>query len=140
MNTEPTNNSTSRSAGDHPAVSALLRSAYAAPTDAAYWAGLEQRVLARLRESGPITWWAVFSEWRSAGLVAAAAALLITGAAIVHEQRVIAETRELAAGAALFTVFDSTSEGVGIALRPSSVSAPRGRLDVPERYLEVIRP
>ena len=94
--------------------------------------------MARLRENGPIAWWAVFSEWRSAGLVAAAVALVIAGAAIVHEQQVIASTRELAAGAAAFTVFDSTSDGVAIAL--TAPSGKRNKLDAPERYLDLIKP
>lgn len=137
MNNEAPKNSSSVT-GDNPAVTSLLRSVYAAPTDSAYWAGLEQRVIARLRENGPIAWWAVFSEWRAAGMVAAAAALFIAGAAIVHEQQVIAETRELAAGAAVYTIFDSTSDGVAIALTASS--GKRSRLDAPERYINLIKP
>lgn len=138
MNTEPDKASSQRSTGDNPAVSALLRTMYSAPADPAYWSGLEQRVMARLRENGPVAWWAVFSEWRQAGLVAAALALLIAGAAIVHEQRVIASTRELAAGVAAFTVFDNNSDG-----KPIALTAPSGKatkLDAPERYLDLIKP
>ena len=106
------------------------------PSDQAYWTGLEQRVIAGLRENGPVAWWAVFSEWRSAGMVAAAVALLIAGAAIVREQQVIANTRDMAAGAAAFTVFDSTYDGQAIALTPGK----HARLDAPERYIDLIKP
>lgn len=60
MNGDQSHKLSLRSDGDNPALTALLRSTYTAPTDDEYWAGLEQRVLAHIRESGPIAWWAVF--------------------------------------------------------------------------------
>lgn len=170
MNVENTDNSSVQSAGDDPALTALLRNtyaapadasywagfeqrvisqvqdtlllkgAYAAPADSAYWAGLEQRVMTRLRENGPVAWWAVFAEWRQAGLVAAAAVIFVAGATAVHEQRVYKASREEAAAAAAFTVFDSTSDPINIAMPAASASGKRARLAAPERYLDLIRP
>lgn len=170
MNGLDDNNSSVRSAGDDPALTSLLRATYAAPTeagywagfeqrimaqvsdtqllqseyaapsDATYWAGLEQRVMTRLRETTPVAWWAVFSEWRQAGMVAAAAVILVAGATAVHEQQLSKASREEAAAAAAFTVFDSTSEPINIAMPQPSASGKRARLSAPERYLDLIRP
>lgn len=170
MNVDNTNTSSVRSAGDDPALTALLRnaytapaeasywtgmerrvmmqvqdtqllkSAYAAPADSDYWTGLEQRVMSRLRENGSGAWWTVFAEWRQAGLVAAAAVIFVAGATAVHEQRVYKASREEAAAAAAFTVFDSTSEPINIAMPAASAGGKRARLAAPERYLDLIRP
>ena len=79
-------------AGD-PALNALLRAAYASPTSESYWAGLEQRVLARLSEAQPPAWWSVFADVRTVGLVAATLTLLLAGAAMsVHVGGSIAMT------------------------------------------------
>ena len=59
-----------RSAGADPALTALLRDAYAAPVDDGYWQGFEQRIMARLSDSPVVSWWSVMSEWRTAGAVA----------------------------------------------------------------------
>ena len=76
MKMGPTDNAGKPGNSDQsPAVTALLRSMYAPPSNPAYWSGLEQRIISRLRENGPVAWWAVFSEWRSAGMIAAAVAL-----------------------------------------------------------------
>lgn len=170
MNSQDDNNSSVRSVGDDPALTSLLRTVYAAPTESAYWAGLEQRVMAqvsdtallvseyaapsddsywagleqrvmsRLRENTPVAWWAVFSEWRQAGLVAAAAVILVAGATAVHENQVYKASKEEAAAAAAFTVFDSTSDPINIAMPQTSPNAKRARLAAPERYLDLIRP
>jgi anti-sigma-K factor RskA len=138
MTTGSTNKSSEpRSEENNPAMTALLRSMYAAPTDPAYWSGLEARVLTRLRENGPVAWWAGFSEWRSAGLVAAAVVLLIAGVTVVREQQKLANTRDMAAGAAAFTVF-GTSDDAAIALTPPT--GKNARLDAPERYIDLIKP
>ncbi|MGH7696502.1 MAG: hypothetical protein ACRENH_16060, partial [Gemmatimonadaceae bacterium] len=44
-----------------------------------YWSQLEARILARVRRDGPLGWWTHFPDWMRAGLIAAAAALLIVG-------------------------------------------------------------
>lgn len=170
MNGSTDNNSAVRSAGDDPALTRLLRNTYAAPPDAeywsgleqrvmaqvsdthllqgvyaapsdpTYWAGLEQRVMSRLRENGPVAWWTVFSEWRAAGMVAAAAVIFVAGATAIHEQQVYKASREEAAAAAAFTVFDSTSDPINIAMPAPSAGGKRARLAAPERYLDLIRP
>ncbi|MEP6764498.1 MAG: hypothetical protein ABJB66_09320 [Gemmatimonadaceae bacterium] len=140
MNDQQINTSSSKNSGDDPAVTTLLRHSYSAPTDAAYWATLEQRVMTRLRESGPIAWWAVFSEWRSAGMVAAAIALIIAGAAVIREQQQIASMRDVVAGAAISTVFESPSDEITIAVSPKAADSLRARKGLPERYLDVIKP
>jgi anti-sigma-K factor RskA len=140
MNDQTTNNSSSKNTGDDASVTTLLRQTYAAPADAAYWANLEQRVMTRLRESGPIAWWAVFSEWRSAGMVAAAIALIIAGAAVIREQQQIASMRDVAAGEAVSAVPESPSDEITIPVSPKAADTARARKGLPERYLDVIKP
>ena len=140
MNVDQSQNSSMRSAGDDPALTALLRSTYAAPTDAAYWSGLEQRVLTRVRESGPVAWWAVLSEWRAAGMVAAAAAVFLVGATAIREQQYKAMERVRAAMAIEANPFDTTVEPVNIAISPASPNSQRVRSSAPEHYLDLIRP
>jgi hypothetical protein len=57
----------------------VLREMYAPPADPGYWSQLEARILARVRRDGPLGWWTHFPEWMRAGLIAAAAAILIVG-------------------------------------------------------------
>lgn len=116
----------------------LLESAYAAPTDANYWNGLEQRILSRVRDQGP--WWTVLPEWRAAGMIAAAAALFLVAASTIRQQQHNAVARERATIEAEFTVFDNTVEPVNMAISPSSPGARRARSAAPERYLDLIRP
>ena len=116
----------------------LLQSAYAAPTDANYWDGLEQRVMTRVRDHSP--WWAVLPEWRAAGMIAAAAALFLVGATTIRQQQHDAVARERAAIEAEFTVFDNAVEPVNMAISPTSPGAQRARSSAPEHYLDLIRP
>jgi hypothetical protein len=73
-------------------VTAALRALMAPPHDPAYWSGLEASMLARLADDEH--WTAPFARWTSAGLIAAALAALITGAALVRVHDV--EAREMA--------------------------------------------
>ncbi len=73
-------------------VTAALRALMASPQDPAYWGALEASMLARLAEDED--WTAPFARWTSAGLIAAALAALITGAALVRTHDV--EAREMA--------------------------------------------
>ncbi len=57
----------------------VLREMYAPPADPGYWAQLEARILASVRGDGPLGWWTHFPDWMRAGLIAAAAAILIVG-------------------------------------------------------------
>ena len=74
-------------------VTAALRAVLAPPHDPAYWSGLEAAILLRLAEDED--WTAPFARWKSAGLIAAALAALITGAALVRTHEV--EAREMTA-------------------------------------------
>jgi hypothetical protein len=119
-------------------VTALLRAAYAAPSDDNYWQSFEKRVMARINESAPVAWWAVFSEWRQAGVIAATIALLLAGATMVREQQFAENARQLAAGAAYYTIFEDANGDVSVAFTvPLSDSTPVG---APERYLDAIYP
>jgi hypothetical protein len=77
---------------EDPRVTAALRALLAAPDDATYWSALEVSMLARL--AGDEDWTAPFARWTSAGLIAAALAALIAGAALVRAHEV--EAREMA--------------------------------------------
>jgi hypothetical protein len=63
----------------------LLREAYAAPADAAYWDELETRIMARVQPivgRRPVTvWTAGFGVWARAGMAAACAAAVAAGLA-----------------------------------------------------------
>ncbi len=119
-----------RSAGADPAISALLRAAYAAPREDGYWQGLEQRVMARLNESPVVAWWSVMAEWRTAGAVAATIALLLVGATMAREITMERTAREMA----MRQIIES-----GMPLDDATFSFRLGdRLppDAPERYLD----
>ena len=73
-------------------VTAALRALLAPPQDPAYWSALEAAMLMRLAEDED--WTAPFARWKSAGLIAAALAALITGAALARTHEV--EAREMA--------------------------------------------
>jgi hypothetical protein len=64
-----------------------LRSMYAAPSDAAWWVGLEQRINARIDAAiAADEWWTVPDRWLRTGLIAAGIAVIIAGAMIVRTQ------------------------------------------------------
>jgi hypothetical protein len=75
-----------------PRITAALRVLLAPPNDPAYWSALEAAMLARLAEDED--WTAPFARWTSAGLIAAALAALITGAALARTHEI--EAREMA--------------------------------------------
>ena len=80
--------------GDGPdeAVVAALRAMHAAPSGEGYWDGLEARIMARVAgDRGSV--WPFFTRWAPAGLIAAAAALLMAGYAL---KRVEAEKASVA--------------------------------------------
>jgi hypothetical protein len=59
----------------------LVRDAYAPPTNTeAYWAGLEQRIMAGIKSprAAETRWWTVLAPWAQAGLIAAAAIFAVT--------------------------------------------------------------
>ena len=55
-----------------------LRGMYAAPDDAAYWAGLHQRILSYVA-AAEVGWWTAFGSWKRLGLVAASVGLVAIG-------------------------------------------------------------
>ena len=62
-------------------VVALLRAMYSPPQGEAYWEGLEARILSKVAgDRGSV--WPFFARWAPAGLIAAAAALLMAGYAL----------------------------------------------------------
>jgi hypothetical protein len=65
-----------------------LRAIYAAPADAEYWHALEARILDRIAAGDGVldAWWSVPTGWTRIGLVAAAAAVLISGALALRTQ------------------------------------------------------
>ncbi len=79
-------------AGDSDALgeplSGLVRNAYlpVSPSESdAYWAGLEQRIMSRVRAEGADSgWWSVLAPWAQAGLVAAAAIFALTS--VINER------------------------------------------------------
>ncbi len=60
----------------------MIRDAYApaASNADAYWAGLESRIMARVRSGGErdAGWWSVMAPWARVGLIAAAAIFAVT--------------------------------------------------------------
>ncbi|MCA0375151.1 MAG: hypothetical protein LCH84_05750 [Gemmatimonadetes bacterium] len=135
-----TRNDDGRSPGADPEVTRLLQAHYAPPVDAAYWSGLEQRMLQRLSTAMQETvlrpsWWSGFAElrpadWRTAGLVAATLALLAAGATFVRDRAADAHARDIAARAAV-------EAAMPLPIDDATLSRARPHLpaDAPERYL-----
>ena len=118
-----------RSTGADPELTSLLRAAYTAPDDEDYWQQLEQRVMSRIGDSPVVAWWAVLSEWRTAGAIAATVALLLAGATVLRHGAPEYNT-DFAARAAVETgtpIDDATFSFGGRRRLP---------LDAPERYLD----
>lgn len=71
----------------------LIREAYAPPGGDAYWAQLEQRIMARVsaEQTGDTRWWNVLAPWARPALVAAAAIFALAG--IINEQLVESESQ-----------------------------------------------
>jgi hypothetical protein len=64
-----------------------LRSIYAAPSDASWWAALEQRINARIDAAVMADeWWTVPERWMRVGLIAAGFAVIVAGAMIMRSQ------------------------------------------------------
>src|SRR5471030_1033885 len=64
-----------------------LRTIYSAPSDAAWWLGLEQRINARIDAAiAADEWWTVPDRWLRTGLIAAGIAVIVAGAMIMRAQ------------------------------------------------------
>ena len=125
-----------RSPGADPAVTMLLRAAYAPPEEE-FWGGLEKKIMERLQDAPGTAWWSVFSEWRTAGVIAATIALLVTGATIMREQALADASRQLAAGAAYFNS-EGLPEGIPVTITIKSRDSIPANL--PERFLNPFQP
>ena len=64
----------------------LIRAAYLPPDGDAYWAGLEQRIMARVSssESSDSGWWSELARYARPALVAAAAIFALAG--VINQQ------------------------------------------------------
>lgn len=85
-----------------------VRNAYAPPGGDAYWAGLEQRIMARVAttertESG---WYGVLAPWARPALIAAAAIFAVAG--VVNQQMGDSDSQ-----VAYDSVIESATAGVG---------------------------
>jgi len=69
-------------------LTALIRDAYAPPDGDVYWAGLEQRIMARVASetSADTAWWSVLAPWGRPALIAAAAIFAVAG--VINQQLV----------------------------------------------------
>jgi hypothetical protein len=68
-----------------------LRAIYVAPSDASWWAALEQRINARIDAAvAAEEWWTVPERWLRVGLVAAGLAVIVAGALIMRSQTQVA--------------------------------------------------
>ena len=102
-----------------PAVTLHLRSLLRPPADAAYWDGLETRIMERIVADGAPTlrttggfaaigaWWEPFAQWRRVGGLAAAAALALTAWGLWDTSSSDARLAREAAVEALSTPLDS---------------------------------
>ena len=64
-----------------------LRALVAPPTDESYWAGLEQRILARIeRGQDEGRWWALSERAYQIGLLAAGLTLIVAGSVFLRER------------------------------------------------------
>jgi hypothetical protein len=102
-----------------PAVTLHLRSLLRPPADAAYWDGLETRIMERIVADGAPTlrttggfaaigaWWEPFAQWRRMGGLVAAAALALTAWGLWDTSSSDARLAREAAVEALSTPLDS---------------------------------
>ncbi len=67
-----------------------LRAIYAPPSNEAYWATLEQRIVAALDAKD--IWWTVPDRWLRTGLIAAAVTLIVAGGLFQRAQASIDRT------------------------------------------------
>ena len=88
-----------------------LRALVAPPTDPAYWAGLESRILARVRQGREAAaWWALPERIYRIGLLAAGLTLIVAGSVYLRHRAI--ETRM-----AYETILDSADDAPVFARR-----------------------
>ena len=119
-----------------PAVTLQLRSLLRPPADAAYWDGLEARIMDRIRaDGGPATrgaggsggfaalggWWEPFAQWTKLGGLVAAAALVLTAWGLWRTSSSDERLAYEAAVEAFSTPLDSTGRPLSDAPREKTV-------------------
>ncbi len=119
-----------------PAVTLQLRSLLRPPADAAYWDGLEARIMDRVLADGApalrapgVTgsfaaiggWWEPFAQWTRLGGMVAVAALALTAWSFWHTESNDARLAYEAAVEALSTPLDSTGRPVSDSPREKTV-------------------
>ncbi len=119
-----------------PAVTLQLRSLLRPPADAAYWDGLESRIMERILADGAPSllttsvtgslaaisgWWEPFSQWRRIGGAVAAAALLLVGWGLWQTSGTEDRLAYEAAVEALSTPLDSVGRPLSDAPREKTV-------------------
>jgi hypothetical protein len=100
----------------------VLRDAYAAPSEQAYWDALESRIMSYIAEhrptSGiPVNWWSDLASWAAPGM--AAAALLFVAAGVLWSRQDDEDLR---------TSYEAVTEPVATDILPGAlqvVTAPR---------------
>lgn len=60
-----------------------LRAQISPPGDDGYWDALHASIMSRIAEAEAQAWWVVLSRWARPSLAAAAAAILVAGAAVL---------------------------------------------------------
>ena len=91
-----------------------LRIHYAAPTDERYWAALEARILARIKQGRDIQgWWSALEDLSRPALAAAAVLIFVAGAAVIH-------SRQLEARNAYASVISTVPPSIETAARSAS--------------------
>jgi hypothetical protein len=119
-----------------PSVTLQLRSMLRPPADAAYWDGLEEQIMARIRAddmagSGSTRtsvalaaiggWWEPFQQWRRVGGMLAVAAMALTAWSLWETSDSEARLQYEAAVEALSTPLDSTGRPLTDAPREKTV-------------------
>lgn len=117
-----------------PAVTLQLRSLLRPPADAAYWDGLETRIMERIRSDGAPAairttgsfaaiggWWEPFAQWTRVGSVVAAAALVLAVLGLWSARSADQRLAREAALEALATPLDSVGRPLTDAPREKTV-------------------
>jgi hypothetical protein len=120
-----------------PAVTLQLRSLLRPPSEAAYWDGLEARIMDRIRQdtaaAGPArsasggfaaigAWWEPFAQWTRVGALAAAAVLALTAWSLWDTSAADDRLAYEAAVEAMSTPLDSAGRPLSDSPREKTVS------------------
>ena len=102
-------------------ITEMLRDIYAPPAEAAYWDGLETRIMSYVKSHRqaliPVNWWSDLANWAAPGL--AAAALLFIAAGVLWSRQKDEDS---------LTTYDAVTESLASDVLPGAVqvvTAPR---------------